>query len=57
VVSVFSPEAFTEAASGMSFAAGTAYEVARNTTSTYGGGTWRFDMVSLSALPRRQRPR
>lgn len=56
VVSVFSPEAFTEAASGTSFAAGTAYEVARNTTSTYGGGTWRFDMVSLSALPRRQRP-
>jgi uncharacterized protein len=51
VVSVFSPVAFTEVQSGTNFAANTAYEVARNTTSTYGGGTMRYDMVTLSAAP------
>lgn len=51
VVSVFSPDAFTEANSSTNFAANTAYEVARNTTSNYGGGTWRFDMVTVTAIP------
>jgi hypothetical protein len=51
VVSVFSPNAFTEAQSGTLYAANTAYEVARNTTSTYAGGTWRFDMVKVTAVP------
>ena len=51
IVSVFSPDAFTEAASSTNYAANTAYEVARNTTSTYGGGTWRFDMITVTAVP------
>ncbi|MCC5839504.1 MAG: hypothetical protein JJT96_05200 [Opitutales bacterium] len=51
IVSVFSAEAFTEASSGTEFIANSAYEVARNTTSTYGGGTWRFDMVTVTAIP------
>jgi hypothetical protein len=51
VVSVFSPEAFVEASSSTSYLANTAYEVARNTSSIYGGGTWRFDMVQVTAVP------
>lgn len=52
VVSVFSPIAFTEYLSGNNYDANTAYEAARNrssgTQSNYGGGTWRFDMVTFS---------
>ena len=51
VVSVFSGNAFTEASSSTNFAANAAYEVARNTTSAYGGGTWRFDMMTVTAVP------
>jgi hypothetical protein len=53
VVSAFSPVAFTEVSSNTTYAANSAYEVARNTTSVYGGGTWRFDMVTISgtAIP------
>jgi hypothetical protein len=55
VVSVFSPNAFTQVNGNVSYAADTAYEVARNpptgTNSAYGGGTWRFDMVQVSAVP------
>lgn len=52
VVSVFSTDAFTEANSSTNFLANSAYEVARNTTSTYNSsGTWRFDNVTLSAVP------
>ncbi len=53
IVSVFSPVAFTEFLSNTNFAAGTAYEAARNRStgsqSNYAGGTWRFDMVGLNA--------
>ncbi len=52
VLSVFSPVAFTEFLSATSFGTNTAYESARNvsigTQSNYGGGTWRFDMVTVS---------
>ncbi|MBX3422125.1 MAG: hypothetical protein KF752_11280 [Pirellulaceae bacterium] len=54
VVSVFSPVAFTEFLSGTNYAADTAYEAARNrptgfgAQSNYAGGTWRFDMVTVS---------
>jgi len=48
IVSAFSPVAFTEANSGTNFEANTAYEVARNVNSNYSGGTWRFDMVTIS---------
>ena len=52
VVSVFSPLAFTEANSTTSYLPNTAYEVARNTDRNYGGnGTWRFDMVTVTAIP------
>lgn len=52
VVSSFSTVAFTEYNSNTDYAANSAYESARNRTtgsqSNYGGGTWRFDMVTLS---------
>jgi hypothetical protein len=55
VVSVFSPVAFTQVNGNISYGADTAYEVARNpssgTNSAYGGGTWRFDMVQVAAVP------
>lgn len=54
VVSVFSPVSFTEENSNTPFGADTAYEVARNITpggSNYAGGTWRYDMVTLEAIP------
>ncbi len=52
VVSVFSPVAFIEANSSTNYLPNAAYEVARNTISSYSGsGTWRFDMVTLSAIP------
>ena len=55
VVSVFSPVAFTENSSGTNFAGNSAYESARNSASgpqsAYGGGTWRFDMVTVTAVP------
>ncbi len=54
VVSVFSSSAFVEANSNTSYTANSAYEVARNIAggSNYSGSsTWRFDMVSLSAIP------
>lgn len=55
VVSVFSPVAFTQVNGNISYGADTAYEVARNpgtgTTSAYAGGTWRFDMITVTAIP------
>jgi hypothetical protein len=55
VVSVFNPNAFTQVNSNISYDAGTAYEVARNpatgSNSAYAGGTWRFDMVTVTAIP------
>lgn len=51
ILSVFSPVEFTEANSSTLYAANTAYEVARNTSSNYGGGTWRLDMVTVTAIP------
>jgi hypothetical protein len=55
VVSVFSPNAFTQVNGNISYAPNTAYEVARNplvgTNSAYAGGTWRFDMVKVTAVP------
>jgi hypothetical protein len=54
VVSVFSPVDFTQVSGNVNFLANTAYEVARNNgSSVYGGGTWRFDMVTLkgAAVP------
>jgi len=53
VVSVFSPVGFTEALSSTVYLANEAYEVARNTGSgrIYEGGTWRFDMVTVTAVP------
>lgn len=52
IVSVFSPVAFTQFNNNTAFTANTAYEVARNTTSSYAGsGTWRFDMVTVTAVP------
>ncbi len=49
VVSVFSPVDFTQVSGNVFYAANTAYEVARNNgSSVYGGGTWRFDMVTVS---------
>lgn len=54
VVSVFSPVEFTELFSGTNFGANAAYEVARNQASggsNYAGGTWRFDTVTLQAIP------
>ncbi len=51
VVSVFSPISFIENNSTTSYGGDAAYEVARNTTSNYGGGTWRFDMVTVQAVP------
>jgi hypothetical protein len=54
VVSVFSPVAFTEFLSGVNFAPNTGYEAARNrppgtgTQSNYLGGTWRFDMITVT---------
>jgi hypothetical protein len=56
VVSVFSPEAFTQLSGNISYAADSAYEVARNgqagQNSAYGSaGTWRFDMVTATAVP------
>ena len=56
VVSVFSPDAFTQVSGNISYGADIAYEVARNghsaTSSAYsGGGTWRFDMATATAVP------
>lgn len=55
IVSVFSPDAFTQVNGNLSYGADSAYEVARNpatgTNSAYGGGTWRFDMVTVTAVP------
>ena len=55
VVSVFSPVAFTQYSGNIAFGADAAYEAARNpvsgTNSAYGGGTWRFDNVSIAAVP------
>ena len=55
VVSVFSPDAFTQVSGNISYGADTAYEVARNgqsgTSSAYAGGTWRFDMATATAVP------
>ncbi len=55
IVSVFSPVAFTQVNGNVSYGANTAYEVARNpatgTNSAYAGGTWRFDMVTVTAIP------
>jgi MYXO-CTERM domain-containing protein len=55
VVSVFSPVAFTQYNGPVSYGANEAYESARNpisgTTSAYGGGTWRFDNVTVAAVP------
>lgn len=55
VVSVFSPVAFTQYNGPVSYDANAAYEAARNpisgTNSAYGGGTWRFDNVTVAAVP------
>ncbi len=56
VVSVFSPNAFTQTNGNTSYLADSAYEVARNgqggTTSAYATtGTWRFDMATATAVP------
>lgn len=55
IVSVFSPVAFTQVNGSISHLADTAYEVARNpgsgANSAYAGGTWRFDMVTVEAIP------
>lgn len=56
VVSVFNPDAFTQFSGTIAYAADSAYEVARNpstgTTSGYAGtGTWRLDMVTVTAVP------
>ena len=56
VVSAFSPNAFTQVSGNISYLADSAYEVARNgqagTSSAYAGtGTWRFDMVTATAVP------
>lgn len=53
IVSVFSPVAFTQQSGSIFYEANSAYEVARNNgQSAYaGGGTWRFDMVTVSAIP------
>lgn len=55
VVSVFNPNAFTQVNGNIEYDANTAYEPARNplngTNSNYGGGTWRFDMVTVTAVP------
>ncbi len=54
VVSVFSPNDFTQnTASPTNYLANTAYEVANNASpgSSYAGGTWRFDMVTATAVP------
>jgi hypothetical protein len=52
VVSVFSPDAFTQVSGTVSYDANVAYEVARNNgQSAYAGGTWRFDMVTVNAVP------
>jgi len=55
VVSVFSPVAFTQYNGPISYGANEAYESARNpisgTNSAYGGGTWRFDNVTVAAVP------
>ena len=57
ITSVFSPDAFTQVSGNISYLANTAYEVARNgqgggSTSAYATtGTWRFDNVSVSAVP------
>ena len=56
VVSVFSPAAFTQVSGAVSYAANSAYEVARNpasgTPSSYSAsGTWRFDNVTFTAVP------
>lgn len=52
VVSVFSPVDFTQVSGGINYDADTAYEVARNNgSSVYAGGTWRFDMVTVEAIP------
>jgi len=56
IVSVFSPDAFTQVSGNVSFGADSAYEVARNpaegANSAYlPTGTWRFDMVTVTAVP------
>lgn len=52
VVSVFSPVDFVAANTTTPFSANTGYEVARNTISNYAAsGTWRFDMVTVAAVP------
>lgn len=55
IVSVFSPVDFTQNNGGTNYLANTAYEVANNaplSTSSYApGGTWRFDMVTVQAVP------
>ena len=57
ITSVFSPDAFTQVSGNISYLANTAYEVARNgqgggSASAYAPtGTWRFDNVSVSAVP------
>ena len=54
VVSVFSPDAFTKANfPSTDYAANSAHEAARNIVSgsNYAGGTWRFDMVTVNAVP------
>lgn len=54
VVSVFSQVDFTEINTSTFYSANTAYECARNrelvfgANSVYAGGTWRFDMVTVS---------
>jgi hypothetical protein len=54
IVSVFSPDAFTQVNGNLSYGSDSAYEVARNpavgTNSAYGtASTWRFDMVTVNA--------
>jgi len=57
ITSVFSPDAFTQVNGNTVYPADTAYEVARNgqgggSSSAYATtGTWRFDNVSVSAVP------
>ena len=57
ITSVYSPNAFTQVSGNISYLANTAYEVARNgqsggASSAYAAtGTWRFDNVSVSAVP------
>jgi hypothetical protein len=53
IVSVFSPVAFTQISGDIAYDADSAYEVARNNgESAYlTTGTWRFDMVTVSAIP------